>query len=1303
MLNARQDAGVAEYFQRLALARYGNFLHGPIELISRNGVYAFRDARDTCFNKLDQMAFGEDFFAKQCWEMIGIKAVPTMERQDLRLLYDDYEWGRSAKHRCDALNPDPMVFHEQQYFGVYHPRKSMETWLECRMQTGVPGIPSQAEMDAAKKLAGPGKPYDMKPVRLYDRFLLSMSSPVAPMFFLCGALLMMAGAVVVAKRKHTQRSLKAAVDTSIEAAEERYVVFLFLAANIVRRSGRDDQGKILGKGSFGVVKRAYVSATMAQRAVKFIAIERMKDRDTVESDTELDEDGLREKLNVLKQEIEIMKMVDHPNIIMLYEIFEDQQYLCLVMELCSGGSLLSRLKFSGHFSEDGTGGDPLGNRRGTGRNWICHRDLKAENVLVSTGEVLDKTLLKVSDFGLSCPFRPKQVLTEKLDMEAEALAAQQLPPDATPLEQRKLLALLKAEVLQRLNGDARSAAPVPPKAGGPTALSAAPVVSPHAAVPAAPHVVSPAQSPHVVSPAQSPAFMDTAGPSTIPPRVPPATAAPATAGASVAAGPPVVPKPPKPQASPGTSAPSSGNSAAPSWKSDPFVLLGDVAWFPAPKKRGMVRPPGEQAQAPPAQPALEEEKEALSFLQRVTMLMGCELTEQMREETGNHKGVGVSCPVSASGPKAMEDLWAAAFSEAARLLMAICGFMCEGSCPPMLRGNVVTRAPYLPAWQGVVPHMVLREWFDGSEATSLLHFYGSSLLRQAFDSADRPKQGLLGGRSTSEGRGFLRSAWRPIFDRYPELLLFRQLLAHFKRRCWEDARDRSRSRSPRRKEQRLPSGKPQEEAGLRFILKKTGNLDEEEITQYFQHFGRVVSCNVLRDKRTKKSRGVAFCTLRPEGFYQGQAITESWPSRRRQRGWSSLQWVKQEKEDDEDKKREERERRRSRVEKEQRQLRTLGGAASLSEKGEERLVSSHWFRRWRQNLWESLPKGTPVVWAEPCVTSLCSAIWSEVAEHAVRMGDRAVQEALMLFQDPTQDGRWSFVPAAELVLTIGEGLVGLTALGLFVWPAWQERLVEDRWDPVPPRSATELALSTKPNFVPTPVPPTGVALAALNAMASVGGAPIPMAVQMGSIPKGSDHLKIFVGGLPHHCTLEMLGNYFSQYGRITDAVVMMDKTTGKPRGFGFVVFEHVSCVEAAIADYGKHAIDGKWIDVKKATPQDPKASDRIDLGAFQLRAEEGAPSPERQGFREGEGVPGVPAAGARPALPVPGLSPTSTESMPPVAVAGGAPVNHFQEVPPPTSSPSPGVVSFQEVPPREASPPGHASPPSFNQVPPPRE
>eukprot|EP00434_Breviolum_minutum_P018714 symbB.v1.2.016514.t1/scaffold1256.1/size241426/2 len=160
------------------------------------------------------------------------------------------------------------------------------------------------------------------------------------------------------------------------------------------------KGKPLGKGSFGVVKRAYVLSTKAVRAVKFIAIERMK-----------------EKFCVLKNEIEIMKAVDHPNIIMLYEIFEDHRYLCLVMELCSGGTLLGRLKLTGHFCEDHTAICMKQILRAVfylHRNWIVHRDLKAENVLLSTTENLNKTLLKISDFGLSTTFRPKQVLTERV-------------------------------------------------------------------------------------------------------------------------------------------------------------------------------------------------------------------------------------------------------------------------------------------------------------------------------------------------------------------------------------------------------------------------------------------------------------------------------------------------------------------------------------------------------------------------------------------------------------------------------------------------------------------------------------------------------------------------------------------------------------------------------------------------------------------------------------------------------------------------------------------------------------------------
>eukprot|EP00438_Fugacium_kawagutii_P028000 Skav202951 [mRNA] locus=scaffold422:664809:668386:+ [translate_table: standard] len=103
---------------------------------------------------------------------------------------------------------------------------------------------------------------------------------------------------------------------------------------------------------------------------------------------------------------------------------------------------------------------------------------------------------------------------------------------------------------------------------------------------------------------------------------------------------------------------------------------------------------------------------------------------------------------------------------------------------------------------------------------------------------------------------------------------------------------------------------------------------------------------------------------------------------------------------------------------------------------------------------------------------------------------------------------------------------------------------------------------------------------------------------------------------------------------------MIDKNTGKPRGFGFVVFESVSCVDAAqllkffrrcfprpapaaaIADYGKHAIDGKWVDDGSAAFAEgvpPRLAVSSAAGA-----ESGA-SPERQGFRESQGA-------VRPAL-----------------------------------------------------------------------
>jgi RNA-binding protein Musashi len=60
-------------------------------------------------------------------------------------------------------------------------------------------------------------------------------------------------------------------------------------------------------------------------------------------------------------------------------------------------------------------------------------------------------------------------------------------------------------------------------------------------------------------------------------------------------------------------------------------------------------------------------------------------------------------------------------------------------------------------------------------------------------------------------------------------------------------------------------------------------------------------------------------------------------------------------------------------------------------------------------------------------------------------------------------------------------------------------------------------------------------------------------------------------------------DYFAQFGRVVDATLMMDKDTGRPRGFGFVTFENEVGVEACLNTHLE--IHGKAIEVKKAQPR----------------------------------------------------------------------------------------------------------------------
>lgn len=64
--------------------------------------------------------------------------------------------------------------------------------------------------------------------------------------------------------------------------------------------------------------------------------------------------------------------------------------------------------------------------------------------------------------------------------------------------------------------------------------------------------------------------------------------------------------------------------------------------------------------------------------------------------------------------------------------------------------------------------------------------------------------------------------------------------------------------------------------------------------------------------------------------------------------------------------------------------------------------------------------------------------------------------------------------------------------------------------------------------------------------------------------KDPRYRKIFVGGLPHNLAETEFRQYFSQFGMLEDCVILKDKRTHKPRGFGFVTYSDINCVSVVM-------------------------------------------------------------------------------------------------------------------------------------------
>ena len=94
-----------------------------------------------------------------------------------------------------------------------------------------------------------------------------------------------------------------------------------------------------------------------------------------------------EDLESLKNEVKIMQQVDHPNIVKLIDVFEDEGHWCLVMEYMEGGELFDQILQKERFSEaearEATKSiiDAIAYCHTKG---ICHRDIKPENLLLKS-------------------------------------------------------------------------------------------------------------------------------------------------------------------------------------------------------------------------------------------------------------------------------------------------------------------------------------------------------------------------------------------------------------------------------------------------------------------------------------------------------------------------------------------------------------------------------------------------------------------------------------------------------------------------------------------------------------------------------------------------------------------------------------------------------------------------------------------------------------------------------------------------------------------------------------------------------
>ena len=150
----------------------------------------------------------------------------------------------------------------------------------------------------------------------------------------------------------------------------------------------------IGEGKFGLVKLGVHKSTHQRVAIKIIKKSQMKDNDA----------------ELVRSEIDIMKLCHHPNVVRLLDHFENAEYIFIVMEYLSGGSLKDYFIRKKYNFEERRSAEIMF-QLGLGLQYlhqygIVHRDLKPDNIMMTETENMSQ--IKIMDFGLSKIMGPKE-------------------------------------------------------------------------------------------------------------------------------------------------------------------------------------------------------------------------------------------------------------------------------------------------------------------------------------------------------------------------------------------------------------------------------------------------------------------------------------------------------------------------------------------------------------------------------------------------------------------------------------------------------------------------------------------------------------------------------------------------------------------------------------------------------------------------------------------------------------------------------------------------------------------------------